>query len=251
MFKKFGKKIIAKHSSQWLVLAIDVFTVLVTFTISYFIRFNFQPDFAGSNLFQQLLLIGLIATLSFLIIGSHKGIIRHTGLKDANNIIIGVNIMAAILIFIVLLGREFSFNPIFNIPLSIIIIHYLLNIILLVSSRFVFKELYQYFIFDLKLTSNVLIYGAGNSGLITYQAIKNDIHNKFNVVGFIDDNSSKYGKNIDMVKVYSRDYIDDEFIQKHQITEVIVSIQNVKRTKLIEIVDSFIVKSLKVKIVGP
>ena len=152
MLKKFGKKIIDKHSSQWLVLAIDVTTVLVTFTISYFIRFNFQPDFAGSNLFAQLLLIGLIAALSFLIIGSHKGIIRHTGLKDANNIIIGVNIMASFLIIMVLLGREFSFNQIFNIPLSIIYIHYLLNIVLLVSSRFVFKELYKYFIFDLKLT---------------------------------------------------------------------------------------------------
>jgi len=155
MLKKFGKKIIAKHSSQWLVLAIDVFTVLVTFTISYLISFNFQPDFELSNLFAQLLLIGLIATLSFLIIGSHKGIIRHTGLKDANNIIIGVNIIATLLIIIVLLGKIYSFNQIFNIPVSIIYIHYLLNIVLLVSSRFIFKELYKYFICDLKLTSNV------------------------------------------------------------------------------------------------
>lgn len=251
MLKKLGKKIIAKHSSQWLVLAIDVFTVLVTFTISYFIRFNFQPDFAGANLFAQLLLIGLIAALSFIIIGSHKGIIRHTGLKDANNIIIGVNIMASILIVIVLLGREYSFNQVFNIPLSIIYIHYLLNIVLLVSSRFIFKELYKYFIFDLKMTTNVLIYGAGNAGLTAYEAIKNDGNNKFKVVGFIDDNTSKAGKNIDMVKVYSPDYINEAFIQKYNIKEIIVSIQNVKSTKLIEIVDSFIVKSLKVKIVPP
>ena len=251
MLKKLGKKMIAKHSSQWLVLAIDVFTVLVTFTISYFIRFNFQPDFAGSNLFAQLLLIGLIATLSFIIIGSHKGIIRHTGLKDANNIIIGVNIMASILIMIILLGREYSFNQVFNILLSIIYIHYLLNIVLLVSSRFIFKELYKYFIFDLKLTTNVLIYGAGNAGLTTYEAIKNDVHNKFKVVGFIDDNTSKSGKNIDMVKVYSPDYIDKIFIEKYNISEIIVSIQNVKSAKLIKIVDSFIGKSLKVKIVPP
>lgn len=251
MLKKLGKKLIAKHSSQWLVLAIDVFTVLITFTISYFIRFNFQPDFAGSDLLGQLVLIGLIAALSFIIIGSHKGIIRHTGLKDANNIIIGVNIMASFLIVIVLLGRRYSFNQVFNIPLSIIYIHYLLNIVLLVSSRFIFKELYKYFIFDLKLTTNVLIYGAGNAGLTTYEAIKNDVNNKYKVVGFIDDNTSKVGKNIDMVKVYSPDYIDEVFIQKHNIKEIIVSIQNVKRTKLIEIIDSFIVKSLKVKIVPP
>ncbi len=251
MVKNTIRKIFTKHSSQWLVLAIDVFTVLATFTFSYFIRFNFQPDFAGANLMPQLVIIGLIAVLSFLIIGSHKGIIRHTGIKDANNIIIGVNIMAALLIIIVLLGREFSFNPVFNIPLGIIYIHYLLNIVLLVSSRFIFKELYKYFISDLKMNTNVLIYGAGNSGLITYEAIKNDIHNKFSVVGFIDDNTSMVGKNIDMVKVYSPDYIDENFIQKHEIKEIIVSIQNLESVQLIELVDSFIAKSLKVKIVPP
>ncbi len=251
MFKNTIKKIFAKHSSQWLVLAIDVTIVLITFTISYFIRFNFQPDFAGSNLFAQLLIIGLISAASFLVIGSHKGIIRHTGLKDANNIIIGVNIIATLLIIIVLVGRKFSFNQIFNIPLSIIYIHYLLNIVLLVSSRFVFKELYKYFISDLKMNTNVLIYGAGNSGLITYEAIKSDIHNKYNVVGFIDDNSSKKGKNIDMVKVYCPEDIDEDFIEKHIIREIIVSIQHIKSARLIEIVDSFILKSLKVKIVPP
>ena len=41
-----------------------------------------------------------------------------------------------------------------------------------------------------------------------------------------------------MVKVYSSDYIDKAFIQKHNIKEIIVSIQNVKSTKLIEIVNA-------------
>jgi len=251
MFKKLIKKIFSKYSSQWLILAIDVLTVQVTFTVSYFIRFNFQPDFVGYHFIDQLLIVGFVSIVAFLGIGSHKGIVRHAGLKDANNLIIGVNIIAGTLIFIVLLGREFSFNQAFSIPLSIILIHYLLNIVLLVSSRFIFKELFQYFIYDLKNRTNVLIYGAGNLGLTAYNAIKNDVHTNYKVVGFIDDDISKSGKNIDMIKVYSPNFIDDHFVKKHNIKEVIVAIQGIKPSKLIEIVDSFVVKSLKVKIVPP
>ncbi len=249
--KDYIKKIFANHSSKWLVLAIDVTIVLITFTISYFIRFNFEPDFKGSLLIAQLPLIAIISVISFLIIGSHKGIIRHTGLKDANNIVIGVNILATSLILIVLLVNKLGFNQIISIPLSIIYIHYLLNIVILVSSRFIFKELYKYFISDLKLTTNVLIYGAGNSGLITSQAIKNDIYNKYKIVGFIDDNESKSGKNIDMVKVYKPNQINKDFIDRLNISEVIVSIQKVEPVKLREIVDSLIILLIKVKIVPP
>ncbi len=249
--KDYIKKIFANHSSKWLVLAIDVFIVLFTFTVSYFIRFNFEPDFKGELLIFQLPLVAIISIVSFLVIGSHKGIIRHTGLKDANNIVIGVNILATLLIAIVLLARKLELIEMLNIPLSIIYIHYLLNIVLLVSARFIFKELYKYFISDLKFTTNILIYGAGNSGLITSQAIKNDIYNKYNIVGFIDDNQSKSGKNIDMVKVYKPESITQEFISKHNITEVVVSIQKIEPAKLREIVNDLISHSLKVKIVPP
>lgn len=249
--KEYIKKIFANHSSKWLVLAIDISIVLFTFTVSYFIRFNFEPNFKGSLLIAQLPLIAIIAAVSFLIIGSHKGIIRHTGLKDANNIIIGINILATLLITIVLFVRKLGFSHFLNIPLSIIYIHYLLNIVLLVAARFIFKELYKYFISDLKAATNILIYGAGNSGLITCQAIKNDIYNKYNIVGFIDDNASKRGKNIDMIKVYNSESITQEFIDKHNITEVIVSIQKIKPTRLREIVNNLMTFSLKVKIVPP
>lgn len=250
-YKENIKKIFANHSSKWLVLAIDIALVLITFTVSYFIRFNFEPDFKGSLLLEQLPVIAIISAISFLIIGSHKGIIRHTGLKDANNIVIGVNIIATLLILIVLIGRKISVNQTFNIPLSIIYIHYLLNIVILVASRFVFKELYKYFVSDLKLTINVLIYGAGNSGLITARAIKDDIYNKYNIIGFVDDNPSKSGKNIDMVKVYKPIDIDEEFIENYNIKEVIVSIQKIKSSELRKIVNSLLSKSIKVKIVPP
>ena len=42
--------------------------------------------------------------------------------------------------------------------------------------------------------TNVLIYGAGDSGLITYGALRKDGKTSYNVVWFIDDDENKSGK---------------------------------------------------------
>ena len=75
--------------------------------------------------------------------------------------------------------------------------------------------------------------------------------NKLNVLGFIDDNKSKVGKKINQVKIYSPKQITREFIEKNRINQVIVSIQNIRPNRLLEIVDGLLSKSVKVKIVPP
>ena len=65
-----------------------------------------------------------------------------------------------------------------------------------------------------KTVSNVLIFGAGNSGMLTYDAIANDTKNGFEVVGFIDDDERKIGKKINLIPVYNINSIDRKFIKK-------------------------------------
>jgi len=139
--------------------------------------------------------------------------------------------------------------PDFTIPLSIIVVHYLLNVVVLIASRFVFKILYSRAVLEFKIQTNVLIYGAGDSGFITHSALVKDTKQGFNVVGFIDDNTSKVGKRIDGVMVYNSTVLNREFILKNRLKEVIVSIQNIKPSRLMQITDDLIAHNVKVKIV--
>ena len=249
MLRKKLLKTANKFTSPWLVLAIDCILVLQTFVFAYFIRFNFTLDFDSKEFFIQQPFVLVLALISFYAIGSYKGVIRHTGVKDAVNVVKAVSLLAVLLIVVVLINNKSGVFPNFTIPLSIIIVHYLLNIVVLISSRFVFKVLYRNIMLDFKSNTNVLIYGAGDSGFITHSALVKDTKQGFNIVGFIDDNKSKIGKTIDGVMVYSSKALTREFILRNRIREVIVSIQNIKPSRLMEITDRLISQNVKVKIV--
>ncbi len=248
MFNKIFKDLFQQYTPRWIVLLIDVYLTIQSFIIANVIQYNF--DFNFQEIFYLLPVIVIIATISFLIAGSYKGVIRHTGSKDAYNVFIAVSIMSAMLVAVFYLNKGFE-KSYFNITLSIITIHYLLSVLILIISRFLFKFIYRKIVTDSKSTSRVLIYGAGQSGIITYSALNEEQENKSEVIGFIDDNKTKVGKKINQIQIYSPNQITKEFINKNRIDEVIVSIQNIESSVLLNKVDNFLANSLKVRIVPP
>jgi FlaA1/EpsC-like NDP-sugar epimerase len=251
MFKRFFLENFNKYTSKWLVLFIDVCLVLVSFVFAYLIRFNLSLNFDSEILFSQIPVLIVISLVSFLIVGSYKGIIRHTGTKDAFNVFLAATLLGCLTILIVLINKVFKVSELFTIPIAIIVIHYLLNTLLLIFSRFLFKAFYEVIFTDLKKITNALIYGAGDSGIITYGALNRDTKNSYDIYGFIDDNPSKINKKIDRIKIYDSSKIDKEFIVKNDIDEVIISIQNIKPNRLLEITDTLLKLGVEVKIVPP
>ena len=249
MFKKQLLRTVNQYASRWLVLAIDCLLVLQTFVLAYFIRFNFTFNFTTQDFLYQQPLVLILALISFLLVGSYKGVVRHTGVRDALNVMYSVSVLAGLLVVLVLVNSALHIYPDFTIPLSIIVVHYLLNVVVLIASRFVFKILYRRAVLEFKIQTNVLIYGAGDSGFITHSALVKDTKQGFNVVGFIDDNLSKVGKRIDGVMVYNSSVLNRVFILKNRLKEVIVSIQNIKPSRLMQITDDLIAHNVKVKIV--
>ncbi len=251
MIRNFFLKTLNKYASKWLVLCIDVLLVAFSFIAAYIIRFNASFNFDYTDLWSQLPVIVIISILSFLLIGSYKGIIRHTGTRDAFNVFVGVTIVAFTTIAVVIINRLFKINEAFTIPISIILIHYLLNSLILIVSRYIFKTFYEIVSTELKLITNVLIYGAGDSGIITYGALNRGGEDNYEVLGFIDDDKNKINKKIDRVKVYSLEKITKNFIEENDIDDVIISIQGLKPERLLEITDSLLPLDVDVKIVPP
>lgn len=159
--------------------------------------------------------------------------------------------MLVFLVVFVLINRVTGVFNNFTIPLSILIIHFLLNTIVLIASRFLFKEIYNLIFSNLKNETRVLIYGAGESGIITHNVLKQDKTSKIKVVGFVDNNKNKIGKEINGLKVYRSNTIDEDFIIKKNISEIIISIQYIRSTQLMKIVQNISELPVKVKIVPP
>ena len=251
MLKSFFLKEANVVVSRSIVLLIDVSIVLQTFFLAYLIRFNFVLSFQNYGFLSQLILVAILSFLSFLFVGSHKGTIRHTGIRDAINVFYGAVILFVILVIIVLIHREFDVLDRFSAPLSVIIIHFLLNVIVLIAGRFIFKSLINRITTEYKKPKNTLIYGAGDSGMLTYATITNSLNTNANIIGFIDDDKKKQGKKYNRTKVYLPKVITKEFIENNDVKEIIVSIHNIKPFQLFEIVDNLIPLPVKVKVVPP
>lgn len=251
MIKNYFSYYSQKYASKWLVLGIDLTIVLLTFFATYFIRFNFTLGFDINQFLFQIPFLLVIATFSFLVIGSFKSVIRHTGFTDVVNLFKSVSLMSLLSIVFVLFNRITNIIPEFTIPLSIIVTHALLSFVTLSASRLLFKMTYNYLKCKLVSSKRVLIYGAGESGIITYNALVSNLSSRFNVVGFIDDDVTKNGKSINGVPIFSKNRVTKGYIESNAIDEIVVASQTIDSNRLLNLIDSLIDLDVKIAKVPP
>ena len=241
-----------RYASKWLVLAIDLVIVSISFMLSYIIRFNLTFNFDVNKLLVQLPVVVTIALIAFLIIGSYKGVVRHTGVRDVYNIFNAICLSSILAIFLIIGNRQFEMVDNFTIPLSIIIIHSLISFVSLTASRYIFKSLYQNYISsESKITKNILIYGAGESGILTHGAITTHSKSNTKVIAYIDKDKKKIGKQINGVNVFGPEVLTKSFILKKRVSEIVFCIQKIDSKKLKVLVEGLVDFPVLVKIVPP
>ena len=103
----------------------------------------------------------------------------------------------------------------------------------------------------LKANKNILIYGAGESGILTQNALANHTKSKVRVLGYVDEDEKKVGKNINGVKVFPQAVLNRDFLVKNNISEVIFSMQNINPKRLKDLVEGLVDYPVQVKIVPP
>lgn len=248
------------NTPRWVVLVIDICVVFVSYILSNFILNSFLNTFSIERLFYKLPFITLVYTICFLYFKTYKGIVKKTGLKDAENVFVSNTTAFLILFFISFIYRQFietntsqneTTTYIFRMSYSVIFVHLFISTVLMVIARLYYKWIYDYFFSKNKEQQKILIYGAGDSGLITRDILQNDTQFNYKVVGFIDDKPSKIGTFIDGVKIYSINDIDNKFIERNDISEIIISIQNIKTNQLLNLSKSLEDLNVNIKIIPP
>ena len=240
-----------KHASKWLVLGIDLILVVITFFLSYFVRFNFTLNFDLNQFVIQIPLLLIITTFAFLITGSFQGLIRHTGFTDVVNIFKSTMLMSFILTASVLANKGIDVLPGFTIPLSIIVMHAIFSFVVLCGLRLLYKIVFNYFSSIMSDSKNIMIYGASDSGIMTYNAMLNATNTAYNIVSFIDDDIKKQGKVINGVPIISYAKITNDYIESNLIDEIVLASQSINSNKLISLVDNFINSDIKITKVPP
>jgi len=235
---------------RWSILIIDVIVCAFSLTLAFFLRFNFAsipPQDLKNMPIDYVMVLG-IRFFSFLISKTYKGVVRYTGSKDSMRILF-VILSGSGLLFLINFTTRIIVG-IYYIPQSVIIIDALCTMFIMIASRLAVKAIY----FERKnpdrKKTNVLIYGAGESGIITKRTLERDADIKYKVIGFVDDDSKKKGRSLEGVFVYQPDKLK-ELIAEKEIETVIISILNISSERKNEIVDACLQQNVKVLSVPP
>ncbi len=113
-----------------------------------------------------------------------------------------------------------------------------------------FKALYLELTNPNKDKRSVIIFGAGESGIITKRTLDRDAGTKYKVLAFIDDDTKKQEKKLEGVTIYGIEKLD-ELLQHHDVSNLIISIQNLAPAKKQMIVDICLNHNTKVLNVPP
>jgi FlaA1/EpsC-like NDP-sugar epimerase len=120
----------------------------------------------------------------------------------------------------------------------------------MISSRLAIKAIYFENKNPEKEKTHVIIYGAGESGIITKRTLDRDAAVRYKVVGFIDDDEKKKGRSLEGVFIFSSDKLH-ELITENQVESVILSIQNLSPAKKNSIIDECLKYGVRVLNVPP
>ena len=219
------KSVLEKNAPSLLVLATDVIICLVALGIAYQLRFNFNvPDseiVTYSYVFPFLITVRL---LSFLFVKTYKGIIRYTSTRDTVRILLTLLLGSGFMA----LSNVVSFQMIgiYMVPFSIIIIEFLLSVFIMVTGRLVVKVIYMELKNPTSEKTGVLIYGAGEAGLITKRTLDRDKGTKYKVIAFVDDDPNKSGKKLEGITIHPITTLE-KLLNKRDIKHLIIAIQNI------------------------
>ncbi|QIK70023.1 hypothetical protein G7062_06875 [Erysipelothrix sp. HDW6C] len=177
-----------------LLMIFDLLLVNLNFIFAVYLRFDFKVEF---DLIQQptvllFLVITVVYFFAFLIGKTNRSVWDRIGVDE------GLRIFVANFAATVILLTLKYLNLIPKLPGSIIVLLFFINTLFQEITRFSYRMFRTITLRRSKIkregSKRVLIYGAGNAGVLIANEITNSPDYNLYVIGFIDDNPYLKGK---------------------------------------------------------
>ena len=146
--------------------------------------------------------------------------------------------------------RYFLVDEKYFLPLSIIAIDFMATALLMISTRIVFKLLHLRSIGAGKEAMKVVIYGAGEAGLITKRTLERAGTLRYDVVAFVDDDTRKAGKLLEGAPILASNKLT-QFLAHKAVDEVIIAIGKPDLEHRRKVVDAAMAANVKVLTIPP
>lgn len=242
-------KISDSNTPRWIIFLIDLCICFGSLMLAYQLRFNFRVPESEIHLWKLAIPTLLITrAVSYLISRIYQGIIRYTSTKDALRVF--YTITAGSIFMMAANFVSFKIAGLYLIPFSVLIIDYFASVFSITAFRILVKTIYQELKNPTRTKQEIIIYGAGESGLITKRALDRDAVTRFKVVAFIDDDKAKTGKTVEGIRIFHTTELED-LLRANDVSNLIISIQNFSAASHQDVIELCLSKDIHVLNVPP
>lgn len=234
MLKKYIVGFISKYrhtvASKWIILLIDLFTLAASFALTECFRLRLLPSIDWPAILVKLGIFFVLATLFYVAIGTHRGLIRHSGMYDIYKVLISNGLTVFTLIVLSLINNNVEIVNLRYAPsYSEILMTFAFQIAAMLTMRLFLQRIYNDYVRRKRPTHNVIIYGAGAAGVIAYNALKQDEKADYKVVAFVDDDKKKIDTALNGIHVMKQHTaLSEEFVRKNNVEVLLIAIPSIR-----------------------
>mgnify|MGYP003292910993 CR=1 FL=1 len=234
MLKKYIVGFISKYrhtvASKWIILLIDLFTLAASFALTECFRLRLQPSIDWVAILVKLGIFFVLATLFYVAIGTHRGLIRHSGMYDIYKVLISNGLTVFTLIVLSLINNNADIvNPRYAPSYNEILMTFAFQIAAMLTMRLFLQRVYNDYVRRRRPSCNVIIYGAGTAGTIAYNALQQDEKSDYKVVAFVDDDKKKIDTALNGIHVMKQHTaLSEEFVRKNNVKVLLIAIPSIR-----------------------
>lgn len=229
--------------------AISITAHLTLFAVALFGAFGLYYNFRSyqtwfwSPFLTLLPMVLAIKGIVFIWMGLHRGSWRYVGIRDLMTVLKAsyISTFAFIIFFFVAVNlalRIYNQQLYPNMPTSVFLLDFGLTVAFVSGARVAVRLYHE----EVRPTAaggpiNCLILGAGNTGEAMLREILRTSVERFRVVGFLDDESTRYNVRIHGVPVLGK--IDDvrAIAEEHQVDELLIAMPEFEHSRVRKIVE--------------
>lgn len=218
------------YKRQLATVALDTALIVAAYHTAYLLRFE---AVAGPEhvLMRQSLPIVLVAQVSvFLLLRTHQGVWRHTGVSDLLRIARASALGTVFAVLGVLFVYRFD-----GYSRAVFVLYGIVLFLLVAASRISFRALDELFYNRINSGRPVIVYGAGKGGVMVLRELKDNTDLNWHVVAFIDDDRDKHGTRVQGIPVVGGLDRLEEILAAYAPKSIILSSSKVEEPRVAEL----------------
>lgn len=225
-------------------IIIDIITISVIYVLAILaLRFTGVESFDYQRALLVLPFVVLFKIIMYHFFKLYKLVLDNVGLDEVFRIAVAVTITNLAIAIVFLSIQDFEF-----IPEVYLVFTTFVEVIVLAVPRMLKRILKYLSQFNKKPQGKrTLLIGAGAGGKLVLNEMRENPALSNYVIGFVDDDPDKIGKIMSGYKVYGPISRTPEFIDEHNIEEVVITIASISQIRFREIIQIVSEKPVKIK----